>query len=197
MGIKTRNLEDLVKNNINVHRFQEISDLQSLISYSMANEKFSMRFDYDTKKYSLPFYTYDQKKITNSTAYLQKIIDEMHKYDCTLLCSDGYKYDDELKFNFVAELDQDFNFLIELSDQKVPLRQMYNFKTTIIKGNIFHSYKEFQIINKTHNQYTEEDIMNIIEWFIDKNFKYHYMEGTIYKIKVGLLNDYMVIWQTI
>lgn len=197
VGIKKRNLEGLIKNNINVHNFQEISDLQSLISYSLKNDKFSIRFDYETKKYNLPFYTYDRKEVNDSNRYFKKIIDEMYQYDCTLLCSDGYKYDDMLKFNFVAELDQDYNFLIELSDKKVPLRKMYDFKTTVIKGNLFDSYKKFEFINKFQNTYTEEDIMDIIEWFIDKNFKYHYVEGTIYNEKVGLLNDYIVVWQTI
>ncbi len=197
MGIKARNLEDLIKNNINVHPFKEITNLQSLISYSLANDKFSIRFDYETKKYNLPFYTYDRNQIGDSNTYFQNIIDEMHKYDCTLICSDGLKYDDVMKFNFVIEIDQDYNFIIELSDKKVPLRQMYNFKTTIVKGNIFHSYKEFEFINKSQNVYTEKDIMNIIEWCIAKKFKYHYIEGTIYNKKVGLLNDYIVIWQTV
>lgn len=197
MGVKVRNLKELIKNDINVHHFEEITDLQSLISYSSKNDKFSIRFDYEIKKYSLPFYTYNKNDIDNPIIYFQRIIDEMNKYECTLICSDGYKYDEELKFNFVIEIDQGYNFIIELSDKKVPLRQMYNFKTTIIRGNIFDSYKNFEQINQSENVYTEKDIMNIIEWVINKEFKYRYIEGTIYKKKVGILNDYMVIWQTI
>lgn len=197
MGIKVRNLKELVKNNINVHHFKEITDLQSLLSYSLENDKFSIRFDYETKKYSLPFYTYNKNEIDNPIVYFQKIIDEMYKYECTLICSDGYKYDDELKFNFVIEINRDYNFIIELSDKKIPLRQMYRFKTTIIKGNIFDAYKNFEQINQSENKYTEKDIMDIIEWVINKEFKYRYIEGTIYNKKVGILNDYMVIWQTI
>lgn len=197
MGVKVRNLEELVKNNINIHDFKEITDLQSLISYSLENDKFSIRFDYETKKYSLPFYTYNKNKIENPIVYFQQIIDDMHKYECSLICSNGYKYDDELKFNFVIEIDQDYNFIIELSDKKVPLRQMYEFKTTVIKGNIFDSYKKFEQINQSENIYTEKDIMDIIEWIIDRKFKYRYIEGTVYNEKVGILDDYMVVWQTI
>lgn len=197
MGVKVRNLKELVQNNINVHHFKEITDLQSLITYSLENDKFSIRFDYETKKYSLPFYTYSKNEIDNPIGYFQKIIDEMNKYECTLICSDGYKYDDKLKFNFVVEINQDYNFIIELSDKKVPLRQMYRFKTTIIKGNIFDTYKNFEQINQSENIYTEKDIMDIIEWVIYEEFKYCYIEGTIYNKKVGILNDYMVIWQTI
>ena len=197
MGVKVRNLEELVKNNINIHDFKEITDLQSLISYSLENDKFSIRFDYETKKYSLPFYTYNKNEIENPIVYFQQIIDDMHKYECSLICSNGYKYDDELKFNFVIEIDQDYNFIIELSDKKVPLRQMYEFKTTVIKGNIFDSYKKFEQINQSENIYTEKDIMDIIEWIIDRRFKYRYIEGTVYNEKVGILDDYMVVWQTI
>ena len=118
----------------------------------------------------------------------------MNKLNCTIVCSNGLIYDKNLKFNFVCELDNDNNFILELCDQKVPLRNMYNYKTTVIKGNLYDT--NYTYTNKFDNKYDEKDIDNILLWILKNKGKYKYFECTLYDIKVGILNDYIITWQT-
>lgn len=191
MGIKINNLQRLLNDNINVHDFCEVKTLEELIRYSETNKSFSIRFDRNYQEHNLPFYVYDES-IKDKDTYFKNIIEEMHKLDCTLLCSNGHAYDNILKFNFVIDIDEKANFILELCDQKIPLRLMYQYKTTIIKGNLFQD--KYEIINKEANTYDEEDISKIINYVVVR--KYKYLEGTLYQSKVGKLNDDIVIWQT-
>lgn len=194
MGLKVNNLKNLLKEKINVHEFQEITNLEELINYSKQYKSFSIRFDRNKDILNLPFYIYDEDKIENKINYFKKIIMEMNNLNCTLLCSNGHQYDEKLAFNFVLELDQDKNFILELCDKKIPLRMMYNEKTTIIKGNIFAKNTNYSYLNKNDNKYNLEDIKYLIDYIIDK--KYYYIEGTIYNEPVGILKEKIVIWQT-
>ena len=194
MGVKGKNLKSLLDEKINIHEFEEITSLDALINYSNKNDKFSIRFDRNYDAQGLPFYIYDKKvngddKIT----YFHKIIDEMTNLNCSLICSNGYKYDNHLKFNFVIEVNSNDDFILELCDKKIPLRTMYNYKTTIIKGNLFDS-ENYEYINMGDNHYLEEDIDNIINFVCER--KYKYIEGTLYDTKVGMFHDFLILRQT-
>ena len=91
----------------------------------------------------------------------------MNKLDCTLLCSNGYVYDNDLLFNFVIEVDKNNNFILELCDKKVPLRKMYEYKTTTIKGNLFDDNREY--INKYDN-----NLKNYIRQYIKHQSAFRY-----------------------
>ena len=188
MGIKTRNLQKLLNEGINIFEFKEISSLEELVEYSKINNKFTIRFDRNNNIDGLPFYKYD------NNLDLNKIYSESISKDCTLLLSNGYEYDKDLLFNFVIEIDNDNNFILELCDKKIPLRDMYSNITTVIKGNLFN--KKIEYINKDSNKYTYNDIKYIIDFILKINIKYHYIEGTLYNINVGILNDKIIIWQT-
>ena len=192
MGLKLRNLDRLVKNGINVHEYVGIDNIDDLLEYSKNNKHFSMRFDRDKKNDALPFYTYDFDQIKNREEYLTKIMDEAKELGCILVCSTGHAYDDQLKFNFVVTIDMKMNFILELCSKKVPLRNMYREKTTIIRGNLVDD--SYNYINKYGNEYTLSDIRYIINWCI--KHQYQYIEGTLYKINVGMLKEKIIIWQT-
>lgn len=188
MGLKTNNLKKILNEGINVFEFKEISSLEELINYSKINNKFTIRFDRNNNIHGLPFYKYD------NDLDLNKIYEEALSKNCTLLLSNGYKYDDDLLFNFVIEIENDNSFILELCDKKIPLRDMYSNTTTIIKGNLFSD--DYEYINKDSNKYTENDIKKIIDFILRKNIKYHYLEGTLYSIEVGILYKNIAIWQT-
>lgn len=188
MGLKTDNLKKILNEGINVFEFKEVSSFEELIEYVKKNNKFTIRFDRDNNIHGLPFYKYDDD------LNLNKIYEEALNKNCTLLLSNGYKYDDDLLFNFVIEIDDDNNFILELCDKKIPLRDMYSNTTTIIKGNLFSDAYEY--INRDSNKYTKKDIKNIIDFVVKKNIKYHYLEGTLYSMEVGVLYKNIIIWQT-
>lgn len=196
MGIKKSNLDKLVEEKINVHNYKEIFNIDELLEYSKTHNSFSIRFDCYPKKDNLPFYVYDEKKVENKVLFFNDIINNMNKLNCSIIVSDGYKYDSEMKFNFVIEINKNNDFILELCDKKVPLRNMYEYKTTIINGNIFSDYKSFEFKNKLDNHYEETDICNIIKLILEHNLKYTYIEGTIYKKNVGIFNKSIVVWQT-
>ncbi len=193
MGIKAKNLQKLLDDKVNVHRYVEINQYDDLLKYSENHPHFSIRFDRDLKEKGLPFYVYDEEEhLHDRELFLKKICQEMKELDCSLICSDGHQFDQNLKFNFVIDIDKEYNFILELSSNKVPLRLMYQYKTTIIRGNLLsNKYDYFLNDNK---EYNVEDIEYLLFYLLDK--KYKYVEGTMYNKKVGMLNDYIVIWQT-
>ncbi len=196
MGVKRKNLDRLVSLGFNVHEYKEINTYDELIEYSNINKQFTIRFDSIDEKNNLPFYMYDESINLNKELYFEKIIKQMNDLHCTLLCSNGYKYDNKLLFNFVIDIDKNNNFILELCSKKVPLRKMYEYKTTIIKGNIFDDYKNYSITNLKENEYKEKDIKKIIDVIIDNDLKIKYLEGTFYEDNVGILNNKIIFWQT-
>lgn len=192
MGKKANNLKQLINDKFNVFNFKEINTYEELIDYSKDNSLFTMRFDRNDNFKSLPFYIFNNND--NKEEYFKNIIDEMNNLNCTIVCSNGLVYDENLKFNFVCELDNDNNFILEFCDKKVPLRNMYNYKTTVIKGNLYDT--NYTYTNKFNNKYDDKDIDNILLWILNNKGKYKYFECTLYDIKVGILNDYIITWQT-
>ena len=192
MGLKLRNLDKLVKNGVNVHEYVGIDNIEDLINYSKEHEHFSMRFDRDKKNDALPFYTYDANIEDNNEEYLTNIMNTAQELGCILVCSTGHAYDDQLKFNFVVTIDTKMNYILEICSKKIPLRNMYKEKTTIIKGNLVDD--NYTYINKYGNEYSMNDVKYIINWCL--KHQYQYIEGTLYKIDVGMLKEKLIIWQT-
>lgn len=192
MGYKAKNLVELQKKGINIHYFKEISSLSALFSFAKKNKLFSIRFDSAPLIHGLPFY-----KITEyNENILTDIFNKAVETNCTLLCSNGLQYDDLLICNFVGEIHSG-NFILELSSKKIPLREMYNYPTTIIKGNIYDNIKDMAFINKDKNKISNNDIEAIVTYLFSFNINNVTIEGTLYKESVGLLNKNIVCWQII
>lgn len=199
MGAKYNNLVKLYNKKINVHEFYELKTFDELLNYSNNNSMFSMRFDREIDFHQLPFYKFnkkDFKKQADVEEYFNKIILEANKLNCSLLCSDGYLYDSDQICNFVIKIDDNQDFVLEWCNEKVAVREMYQYKTSILKGNIKEDLKDMQWISKNENEIDNKDIENIINWsfkigIINKN-----IEGTLYPNNVGMLKEKIVCWQT-
>lgn len=198
MGMKYKTLKQLVDKKINVHSFESISELDKLLKYADENAKFSMRFDRDKDYYQLPFYKFNNEVFESDEIkieYLTNIMDEAKKLNCTILCANGYLYDDIQICNFVIKIDQKANFILEYSTKKVPLREMYEYKTTIIKGNIKDSLSEMEWIGKNENKLDDRSIEKMINWAFKLNVTNKNIEATLYPTKVGMLKENIVCWQ--
>jgi len=195
MGVKKNNLDKIVQMNLNVHEYKLIDNINDLIEYSNLNNKFSIRFDSTDGRHGLPFYTYDSSR--DSKEIFNSIIEQMNILDCKLLVSNGYMYDNNIKFNFVIDIKDNNDFILELCSKKIPLRNMYdNNCTTIITGNLFDDYKDYTITNSEYNTYSKNDIEKVLDIIIN-NMSIKYVEGTIYDVNVGILNQDIVIWQIV
>lgn len=188
MGYKTKLLDNLRERKINVHEYKEVFTKKELIEYSKNNKYFSIRFDTNKKTHNLPFYVVDNNYID-----FDKILNEAKKLNASLLLSNGREYDKYLLFNFVIEIDNDYNYILEICNEKVPLRNMYNYKTSIIKGNLMSS--KYEIINNQDNEINKNDIDKIINFCLLHN-NYKYIEGSFYNKNVGIYKDKIVLWQT-
>lgn len=198
MGMKYKTLKQLVDKKINVHSFENISELDELLKYADENEKFSMRFDRDKDYYQLPFYKFNNEVFENDEVkieYLTNIMDEAKRLNCTILCANGYLYDDVQICNFVIKIDRKANFILEYSTKKVPLREMYEYKTTTIKGNIKDSLHEMEWIGKNENKLDDRSIEKMINWAFKLNVTDKNIEATLYPTKVGMLKETIVCWQ--
>lgn len=198
MGMKYKTLKDLVDKKINVHSFENINDLESLLKYASENQKFSMRFDRDKGYYQLPFYKFNNEVFENDEVkfeYLKKIMEEAHQLKCSILCANGYLYDDIQICNFVIKIDTKANFVLEFSTKRVPLREMYEYKTTVIKGNIKDSLDDMEWIRKNENKLDDRNIEKMLNWAFKLNVVNKNIEATLYPVKVGMLNETIVCWQ--
>lgn len=198
MGMKYKTLKDLVDKKINVHSFASISDLESLLKYASENKKFSMRFDRDKDYYQLPFYKFNAEVFENEEVkieYLKNIMDEAVEMKCSILCANGYLYDDIQICNFVIKIDTKANFILEYSTKKIPLREMYEYKTTIIKGNLKDSLDDMEWIRKKENILDDRSLEKMISWAFKLNVINKNIEATLYPTKVGMLKENIVCWQ--
>ena len=198
MGIKLKSLNDLLNKGVNVHYFESINELSDLIKYADNNDKFSMRFDRDKDYYHLPFYKYkkeDFSDINKRNKYFEEIIKEAKELNCSLLCANGYLYDEIQICNFVIKIDSKSSFVLEFSTKQVSLREMYEYETTIIKGNIKDSLKDMEWIKKSSNIIDDRNIEKIISWSFKLNIVNKNIEATLYKEKVGMLKEDIACWQ--
>ena len=198
MGMKYKTLKDLVDKKVNVHSFENINDLDSLLKYAEENKKFSMRFDRDKDYYQLPFYKFNDDVFENEEVkleYLENIINEAKQLKCSILCANGYLYDDIQICNFVIKVDAKANFILEFSTKRVPLREMYEYKTTIIKGNIKDSLNDMEWIRKEENKLDDRTIEKMLSWAFKLNIINKNIEATLYPTKVGMLKENIVCWQ--
>ena len=198
MGAKTKNLKVMLKKEINVHEFTNAKDLEELLEYAKDNPKFSIRFDRDTNYKQLPFYTYkkgDFNSKEEELAFFTKIAKEAKKMNCTLLCSNGLQYDNIQICNFVICFTDKENFVLEWSTKKVALRNMYEYPTTILKGNIKDDIKDMECIQPKENRLDKKDIEKILVWALSLKKLNKSIEGTLYPKKVGMLKQEIVCWQ--
>lgn len=198
MGMKYKTLKDLVDKKVNVHSFENINDLDSLLKYAKENKKFSMRFDRDKDYYQLPFYKFNDDVFENEEVkfeYLENIVNEAKHLNCSILCANGYLYDDIQICNFVIKVDAKANFILEFSTKRVPLREMYEYKTTIIKGNIKDSLNDMEWIRKEENKLDDRTIEKMLSWAFKLNIINKNIEATLYPTKVGMLKENIVCWQ--
>ncbi len=198
MGAKTKNLKSMYKKGINVHEFTNVKGLEELLEYAKSNPKFSIRFDRDIDYQQLPFYTYQKVDFSNNQEELDfftKIVKEAKKLDCTLLCSNGLQYDNVQICNFVIRFTTKEDFVMEWSTKKVALRKMYEYPTTILKGNIQEEIKDMEWINKKENKLDTREIEKILVWALSLKKINKSIEGTLYPKKVGMLSQEIVCWQ--
>jgi hypothetical protein len=198
MGAKYKNLVKLYDGKINVHEFKEVINIKELLAYSLDNSKFSVRFDRDSDYHKLPFYKFDKSDFDNERdieVYFNEIILEAIKLNCTLLCSNGYLYDDIQICNFVIKIDNSYDFILEWSTKKVALREMYQYQTTVLKGNLKSDLKYMEWTFKDENKIDDKDIEKILNWAFNMSITNKNIEGTLYPTKVGMLNSEIVCWQ--
>jgi len=199
MGVKYRNLKDLHERKINTHEFYLYKTAAELLSYSKINDKFSIRFDSDSNYHSRPFRKYNIKNF-NSLEERVKFFDDLEKEakkeKCEMLVSNGYLYDEIQICNFVIKIDRHHDFVLEWSTEETSLREMYNYPTSVLKGNINDSLKDMEWINKDFNQIDNKNIEEILSWSFNLECYNKNIEGTLYPINIGMYKQKIVCWQT-
>ncbi len=198
MGKKYDSLNHLVALGINVHDFELKHNLQELQEYEKRNASFSIRFDREEHYHQLPFYTYDRSSFTNEetkNAYLSNIAEEAFLLHCDMLCSNGHRYDHQQICNFVIRIEQDHTFTLEWSTQKVPLRNMYEYPTSCLTGQIEDNLKNMNWVNAKENPISEELLESILLWAMKVNVIGSSLEGTLYPIEVGIRKEKIACWQ--
>ncbi len=195
MGKKFDSLNRLREAGINVHSYQSLSTLEKLKNYAQENPQFSIRFDRDKDYHSLPFYTYEEGKILDKESFFQKIVEHAKELGCTMLVSNGHQYDSIELANFVMKIEEDSTFLLEYCTEKVPLRDMYEYETSILSGKLSQNIKEMTWLRKDANPLEEKEIERILVWAMGLNIVGKTIEATLYEKEVGIQNERIACWQ--
>ncbi len=198
MGAKYQNLRRLSKAKINTHEFVSLSTLEEMLDYEKENSMFSIRFDRMKNYHQLPFYKYNRKDFhskNEKNKFFTKIVEEAKNKNCTLLCSNGYQYDDIQVCNFVMQINSNRDFILEWSTKEVALREMYEYPTTILKGNIMDDIKDMEWTNKKENKISIKEIEKMLTWSFSLNIIDKSIEATLYQKKIGMLKQEIVCWQ--
>lgn len=198
MGAKYQNLKHLYEVGVNTHEFASLETVEELLDYASKNPMFSIRFDRNRNYQQLPFYKYNKKDYPNKKSrvdFFEEIVSRAKEEKCTLLCSNGYQYDSIQVCNFVIKMNSKSDFLLEWSTKEVSLREMYEYPTTVLKGNIKDDIKDMEWTNKKENKLDSKEIEKILVWAYSLNIINKSIEATLYQKKVGMLHQEIVCWQ--
>ena len=198
MGAKYKSLKHLAETGVNVHEFVQLETLEELLAYADENSSFTIRFDRDKDYHQLPFYTYDNDSFQTDEeriSFFRKVAEEAIEKKCTLLCSNGRQYDKIQICNFVMKVNSQMDFLLEWCTKRVALRDMYQYETSCLKGNIKDDLKDMEWSNKNSNRISDREIESILMWAFSLQILNHSIEGTLYLEKVGIYHQEIVCWQ--
>lgn len=198
MGKKTECLVRLVERHINVHEFKEICDYDDLWSYALENKMFTIRFDRYFETESLPFYVIvvDDYEVEELKEKLHSICSQALEMECSMLCSNGLQYDKIMLFNFVGIICGN-SFEIEFCTRPVPLRKMYEYPTTVVRGSLNDDYSSFEFSGSTHQLMERDDLEKILFWLIHLGYMNQHVEASYYQRPVGVYQERIVCWQVI
>lgn len=201
MGAKTKNLEALKNRRINVHDFKEIvvqNENQAIIElgkYAQQHKVFTIRGDSEPLKFCLPFLAID-KDFFYMKSQVQEFIRQCVDTECSMLVSDGKKFDDIQTANVVVVLEGN-TIKIEVSGEKIPLRHMYRHPNNITtySGDIQQCVRNFKRYGAvpTLSSSELERILNLV--FSIKQQNERHFELTVYPEKVGIYHSEIIFWQ--
>ena len=197
MGKKTDCLTLLKEKHINVHEFREIFEYQDLLDFVHCHQLVTIRFDRYDHLEELPFYIirvneYEPLKLQEK---LQNICTEAKRMKCSLLCSNGLRYDDVMLFNFVGRLLKNNQFEIEFSTRKVPLRKMYQYPTRVVCGNLADRYKDYEFYGDDSHVISRKDLELVLAFMQQIGYTNQLIEGSCYEVPVGVYHKRIVCWQ--
>ena len=72
---------------------------------------------------------------------------------------------------------------------------MYEYPTTILKGNIMDDIKDMEWTNKKENKISIKEIEKMLTWSFSLNIIDKSIEATLYQKKIGMLKQEIVCWQ--
>ena len=199
MGLKYENLKQLTNRGLNTFEYIHFDKCETFIedikNYITQNQSCTFRGDHKTLKYDLPFLAVDNGNISDEE--IIKYVQKCTQSGCTIISSNGKKYDEIQLANIVVQIDNN-QIIIEASEQKVPLRIMYKHPENlcVYTGMMFDSIKNYirtgKILEKVYTSDLERVLNKIFEV---KKPNETYFELTLYPEKVGILKENIIFWQ--
>ena len=187
---KVQSLQFLEKQGLNIHNYSTPTEFNKIKEICEQYINSSVRFDDTTGTLQLPFMLMEQGKYTDTD--IASIINIIKQYNCYPLISDGRNYDANMEYNISIKIQENGYFEADISNLKIPLRNMFNHPLMALVGNIaepIHWWKQYGITlgNKVN-------IRRIIETIYSKEIFNKYIECTTYTTKVGKLSELIAYW---
>ena len=191
---KIKSLNNIVNLNLNLHKFYIPDTYEEYRNLVYKFELCTIRTDHKFISEDLPFYIFNKQK--DNDEYLDLIWDKALGKQYKLIISDGIKYDNIQKYNMVAKIQKNGDFLFEASDLKIPLRHMYRHPASLLSctGNLSDGIHLWHMFNKRYGidkLIIRRDLLTLYNCgLFDK-----WLEVTKYPIPVGVKRENIVFWQ--
>ena len=191
---KIKSLNNIVNLNLNLHKFYIPDTYEEYRNLVYKFELCTIRTDHKFISEDLPFYIFNKQK--DNDEYLDLIWDKALGKQYKLIISDGIKYDNIQKYNMVAKIQKNGDFLFEASDLKIPLRHMYRHPASLLSctGNLSDGIHLWHMFNKRYGidkLIIRRDLLTLYNCgLFDK-----WLEVTKYPIPVGIKSENIVFWQ--
>lgn len=167
---------------------------QELLRIVKMAGKVTIRFDsVDENANDLPFYIL-QENWESLDFSCDQIFKEAYKSGCILLVSNGIHFDSAQKYNLVAKINKNKDFVVEACAEKVPLRKMYSYPLLSLAGNLNDKIHDWNVISGIYG-IDRRQIKELLLELYDLGLTEHWIECTVYRHPVGKKNQPIVFWQ--
>lgn len=191
MYAKEKMLVKLKNKGLNIFDYKVMTTATDLVLYHRLHKNFTIRFTKVDDCKNLPFYVVNESVDSDKVAHIGFEAEYLH---CAMIVSDGIKYENNQVLNFVFCKKPNGDFIIEYHIGSEPLRQMYNYPTTVIKGNLYTQKEDWTFRGSQRIIIGFSDLEYLLN-YIDKVDIYNkYVECTLYDCKVGINLERVITW---
>lgn len=188
---KSRVLRNLRNRHLNIFDYVVFENGADLVRFHVNHRNFTVRFSREDAVGDLPFFVVTEDMDVECVMGIGRMAEALH---CGMVVSKGVMARGLQVANFVFCKERcSGRFLVEYCTDDCTLREMYGRRTAYMIGTV-GMIDDWGGMNKFGLGFTERERM--LGYIARSDIYDVFVECTLYADKVGLLNDYVIVWGT-